>query len=161
MKSFKIEYLANRPDCVSACAAWDYGRWGVQKSNTSLENTIDRFTKSTNTGQIPLTLVMINTETDCPVAMGSLCEKDGTQWLDKTPWISSIYTLYRYRGLGLAKRIVKSLENEAKEMGYSELFLQSGSAASLYRSLCYQEVETVKTNATAAGTETLFVKTLI
>ena len=51
---------------------------------------------------IPLTLVVINLATDLPVAMGSLWIKDGTEWPEKTPWIASVYTLYRYRGLGLA-----------------------------------------------------------
>ena len=31
MDDFKMEYLADRPDCLQACAAWAYGRWGVQK----------------------------------------------------------------------------------------------------------------------------------
>jgi hypothetical protein len=46
--------------------------------------------------------------------MGSLWEKDGAEWPEKTPWIASIYTLYRYRGLGLglAKQLIKRLEEE-------------------------------------------------
>ena len=85
-------------------------------------------------------------------------EKDGTEWSEKTPWIASIYTLYRYRGLGLAKQLIKRLEEEARNIGFQEVYLQSGSAANFYRNLGYKEIETVKTKATAAGTETLFIK---
>jgi len=158
MSDFKIDYLANRPDCLHACAAWAYGRWGVQKTDGSLEQAISVFKKGMQKDKLPLTLIVINLETGLPVAMGSLWEKDGTEWSEKTPWIASIYTLYRYRGLGLAKQLIKRLEKEARNIGFQEVYLQSGSAANFYRNLGYMEIETVKTKATAAGTETLFIK---
>lgn len=158
MNDFKIDYLANRPDCLQACAAWAYGRWGVQKKDGSLDQAISVFKKGMQKDKLPLTLIVINLETDLPVAMGSLCDRDGTEWPEKTPWIASLYTLYRYRGLGLAKQLIKNLEEEAKNLGFQEVYLQSGSAANFYRNLRYQEIETVKTKATAAGTETLFIK---
>ena len=158
MSDFKIYYLANRPDCLHACAAWAYGRWGVQKTDGSLERAISVFKKGMQKDKLPLTLIVINLETGLPVAMGSLWEKDGTEWSEKTPWIASIYTLYRYRGLGLAKQLIKRLEEEARNIGFQEVYLQSGSAANFYRNLGYKEIETVKTKATAAGTETLFIK---
>ena len=158
MIDFKIDYLSNRPDCLHACAAWAYGRWGVQKKDGSLERAISIFKKGMQKDELPLTLIAINLETDLPVAMGSLWEKDGTEWSEKTPWIASIYTLYRYRGLGLAKQIIKCLEDEARNIGFQEVYLQSGSAANFYRNIGYQEIETVKTKETAAGTETLFIK---
>ena len=160
MHNFKIDYLAHRPECVHACAAWAYGRWGVQKKDGSLDKALRIFKQSMHQDNLPLTLVMINQETHLPVAMGSLWEDDGTQWPDKTPWIASIYTLYRYRGLGLAKRLIAHLEKKASSMGFEKVYLQSGSAAGFYRRLGYEEIETVKTNTTAAGTETLFIKQL-
>ncbi len=158
MSDFKIDYLANRPDCLYACAAWAYGRWGVQKKDGSLDRSISVFKKGMQKDKIPLTLIVINLETDLPVAMGSLWERDGTEWPEKTPWIASIYTLYRYRGLGLAKQLIKRLEEEARNIGFQEVYLQSGSAANFYRNLGYKEIQTVKTKTTAAGTETLFIK---
>ncbi len=158
MDDFKIEYLADRPDCLQACAAWAYGRWGVQKKDGSLERAISIFEGGMQKDTIPLTLVAINLATDLPVAMGSLWIKDGTEWPEKTPWIASVYTLYRYRGLGLAKQIIKRLEAEAINIGFQKVYLQSGSAANFYRNLGYEEIETIKTNVTASGTETLFIK---
>ena len=158
MNNFKIEYLADRPDCLQACAAWAYGRWGVQKKDRSLERAISIFEEGMQKDTIPLTLVAINLATDLPVAMGSLWIKDGNEWSEKTPWIASIYTLYRYRGLGLAKHIIKRLEAEAINIGFQKVYLQSGSAANFYRNLGYEEIETIKTNVTASGKETLFIK---
>ncbi len=158
MGNFKIEHLANRPDCIQACAAWAYGRWGVQKKEGSLDRAIRVFEKGAQKDNIPLTLIAINVETDLPVAMGSLWKTDGTEWPEKTPWIASIYTLYRYRSLGLAKNIINRLEEEAQKIGFAKVYLQSGSAASFYQDLGYKEIETLETKATAAGTETLFIK---
>lgn len=79
MNSFKIEYLADRPDCLQACAAWAYGRWGVQKKDGSLERAISIFEEGMQKDTIPLTLVAINLATDLLVAMGSLWIKDGTE----------------------------------------------------------------------------------
>lgn len=158
MSDFKIDYLANRPDCLHACAAWAYGRWGVQKKDGSLDQAISVFKQGMQKDRLPFTLIVINLETNLPVAMGSLWEKDGTEWSEKTPWIASIYILYRYRGLGLGKQLIKRLEEEARNIGFQEVYLQSGSAANFYRNLGYKEIEAVKTKATASGTETLFIK---
>jgi hypothetical protein len=55
MDDFKIEYLADRSDCLQACAAWAYGRWGVQKKDGSLERAISIFKVGT-----PLYIVLVN-----------------------------------------------------------------------------------------------------
>lgn len=158
MTSFRIENLAHRPDCIQACAAWAYGRWGVQRAHSSLEQSIAEFTKSAQEGQLPLTMIAVNTATDRPVAMGSLQETDGTTWPNQTPWIASIYTLYRYRGLGLASKLIKSLEATAQSMGFKEVYLQSGSAADFYLRLGYREIRRINTNETASGTASLLFK---
>jgi len=158
MSTFTIHYLADRPDCVQACAAWAYGRWGVQQQNTSLDFALHVFEQGAQKGRIPLTVVMINQATYLPVAMGSLWESDGTDWPDKTPWIASVYTLYRYRRQGLAARIIDRLEHEAARLGFSTVYLHSGSAAGYYRKLGYTELDQIPTQTTAAGTRTLFMK---
>lgn len=156
MSTFTIHYLADRPDCVQACAAWAYGRWGVQRKSGSLNFALHVFEQGAQKGRIPLTVVMINQATDLPVAMGSLWESDGTDWPGKTPWIASVYTLYRYRRQGLAARIIERLEHEAARLGFSTVFLHSGSAADYYRKLGYIELDQIPTQTTAAGTRTLF-----
>ncbi len=159
MGDYEIKYLADAPEHIQACAAWAYGRWGVQKKDSNLEHALSFFQKCAQTNQVPLTLIIINKENNLPIAMGSLWKTDGTEWPDKTPWIASVYTLYRYRKLGLATCLIARLEQEVKRLGFDKVYLQSGSAADFYRKLGYCEIETVQTNATLAGTETLFVKT--
>ena len=158
--SYTIDYLANYPEHLGACAAWGYGRWGVQKPHGSLERAIKHYKNALNTDKIPMTLVAIDTQTNLPIAMGSLVEQDGKDWAEHTPWIASIYTHYRRHGQGIARAMVARLEHEAKTLGFGHLHLYSGSAASLYIELGYQEIDSKPTTQTAAGVKIFFRKAL-
>lgn len=158
MTDFEIHYLSDKPQFIEACAAWAYERWGVQKIDSSLNRALERFNAGAQKEKLPLTFVAIEKNKDLPVGMGSLWENDGNRWQEKTPWIASIFTHYRYRGHGIARSIIQKLEIVAQELGYKEIYLKSGSAADYYPQLGYKVVETVKTDETAAGQETLFKK---
>jgi ribosomal protein S18 acetylase RimI-like enzyme len=158
MDNIQIHYLADKKEHINACSAWAYGRWGVQKENSSLEQTIKKFTEGAQKDALPLTLIATTSDTNLPVAMASLWKEDGDVWPDKTPWIASVYTLYRYRDLGLATRLIKELEQVAKNLNYDEIFLQSGSAKNLYIQMGYKELENIETCSTAVGQLTLLTK---
>lgn len=160
MSSFDIFYLAEKPECISACAAWAYGRWGVQRQNSSLDRALQKFSDGAQKEALPLTIISIDKKLGTPIGMGSLWENDGIHWPEVTPWIASVFTLYRYRNKGVAKAIIGRLEKEAKRLGFKEVYLQSGSAAMYNSKLGYRVLEIVETNETAAGTETLFKKAL-
>ena len=162
IEGFRIEYLADYPEHVQACAAWTFGRWGVQKKDGSLERALKTFQDGAQKDALPLTLIALNEKNEMPVAMISLWEKDGTIWTDDviTPWIACVYTHYRYRGRGLAGALLKRMEEEAKKIGFGQIYLQSGSAAGLYLENGYEAVETVKSDETKAGTQTLLKKIL-
>lgn len=160
VKGFRIEYLEDYPEYVEACAAWAYGRWGVQNKNGSLERSLGLFNDGAQKNAIPMTVIVVNEKNGLPVAMGSLREKDGEIWGGFTPWIASVYTLYRYRGLGIAGVIVQRLEDEARRLGFDNVYLMSGSAAGFYLKNGYKAVDMVKTGETKSGTQTLLVKNL-
>ena len=75
--------------------------------------------------------------------LGSLQKKDGIEWPDLTPFIASIFVLYRYRRNGIATKIIQTLEARGAALGHHELFLHSGAAADMYPNLGYTEVETI------------------
>ena len=155
---YDIVYLADRPDCVDACAAWAYGRWGVQMPDSSLERTQDYFAQCCQKDDLPLTLLAINRDTNLPVGMVSLWPQDGPGWSDKTPWISAVYTLYRYRGQRIAATLVERIQQEAKRLGFDKVHLQAGSAAEMYRKFGFREIDRRVTDTAAAGHEILFCK---
>ncbi|MGH1404667.1 MAG: GNAT family N-acetyltransferase [Alphaproteobacteria bacterium] len=159
--SFRVEYLADYPHFFKDCAAWSYGRWGVQDKNASLDRALSRFQNGSQKNDLPLTVIAINDKTDLPVAMGSLWSSEDTEkWDDLTPWIASVFTLYRYRNMGIASQIVDRLEQDAKRLGYEDIYLQSGSAADFYIGHGYSAIETIQTDQTAAGQQTLLKKAL-
>ncbi|WP_168173393.1 MULTISPECIES: GNAT family N-acetyltransferase [unclassified Thalassospira] len=158
--AFDIVYLADRPDCVDACAAWSFGRWGVQKPDSKLENVRAYFAQCSQKDDLPLTLLAINRETGLPIGMASLWPQDGTDWPEKTPWIAAVYTLYRYRGLGIARCLVNRLLGEAERLSIKTVYLKSGSAAEMYRSFGFKELDRQPSITAAAGYKTLFSKNI-
>jgi GNAT superfamily N-acetyltransferase len=158
--TFEIHFLADKPQHIEACAAWSYGRWGVQNPNSSLQKAIEYFSKCAQKEVIPITLIATRIDGDLPVAMGSVWEQDGEEWPQYSPWIASVFTLYRYRGLGLARDIIARLEQEAKNLGVEKLYLHSGSAADLYPKLGYSKIEEKETAFNSVGKLSLFSKDL-
>ncbi|MCP4395102.1 MAG: GNAT family N-acetyltransferase [Alphaproteobacteria bacterium] len=158
MVDFEICYLADKPEFTDACAAWAYGRWGVQKSDGSLVRAVSIFGKGVQKNRLPITMVVVNKKTKMPIGMGSLWDSDGDEWPDVTPFIAAVYVHYRYRGCGIGEAMVKRLEVEADRLGFSELYLKSGSAASYYTELGYKAIDSAKVETNAAGMETLFIK---
>ncbi|MBC04833.1 GNAT family N-acetyltransferase [Thalassospira sp.] len=156
--SYDVVYLADRPDCVDACAAWAYGRWGVQKPNSSLENARAYFAQCRQKDALPLTLLAINRETGLPIGMASLWPQDGTDWPEKTPWIAAVYTLYRYRGIGIARCLVNRLLDEAERLAIKTVYLKSGSAAEMYRGFGFEELDRQPSLTAEEGYKTLFYK---
>ena len=67
---------------------------------------------------------------------------------------------YRYRKLGIARAIVKRLEEEALRLGFENVYLYSGSAADLYLKLGYALIDEEETHKSAAGYHRLFEKKL-
>lgn len=160
MIEFEIRYLEDKLQHTKACAAWAYGRWGVQKEDGSLDRALMRYSEGAQKGALPLTFIAVDKVTGLPIGMGSLWDNDGDEWSECTPWIASVFTLYRYRGQGVARALIARLEVEAKRLGFKEVFLKSGSAAGYYPALGYEALETIPVATCAAGKETLFRKNI-
>ena len=139
MLQIEIKDLKDVPEFAEACAAWSYGYWGVHNPNKSFKSALELFTAKDKPEGLPITVVVINKESNTPVAMGSLLLQDGDDWPDNKPWIAYIYTTDRFRGHGLAKVIVEELEIKTKSLGYDKVYLHSSSAVDMYLKFGYQE----------------------
>lgn len=159
-QDYRIAYLVDHPEHIDACAAWSYGRWGATVPGASFSRAKDRFTAGAQENDTPLTIIAIDTKTNCPIAMGSIWDKDGDEWPDLTPWIAAVFVHHRYRDQSLARAIIKELETAAKALGHKQIHLHSGSAAPMYEKLGYTAIETKINTDNAAGTSTLFTKKL-
>lgn len=84
---------------------------------------------------IKYAIVAYNNST--PIACGAIKEFDS-----RSMEVKRMYSLPEYRGKGLASKILKSLEDWARELGYQYCVLETGKkqpeAISLYRKSGYQ-----------------------
>jgi predicted N-acetyltransferase YhbS len=157
--AYTLHALSGRPQHVEACAAWAYGRWGVQRPEGSLARALALFRAAAEGGgALPLTWVAEDGR-GLPIGMGSLWARDGSAWPQHTPWVAALYTHYRWRGRGVARAILARIEEAARALGHTALYLQSGSAASYYPPLGYEVLATAPAD-TEAGTLTLMRKGL-
>lgn len=64
---------------------------------------------------------------------------------NKTVEVKRMYTLEEYRGQGIASKVLKELETWAKDLGYTNVVLETGrtmeSAIGLYRSKGYHVID--------------------
>ena len=161
MSGFLIEYLADYPKAIGACASWDFGRWDVRKKGATLEASFKLFAQAAQKDRLPLTVVAIDEGDQLPVAMGSLWEQDGAEWSKVTPWIASLYVHHLFRGQGIARAIVKRLEDEARRLGYEEVYLKTGNAGAMYEIFGYSEIDQQASKYTKLGMRSLYKKDLI
>lgn len=76
---------------------------------------------------------------DIPVGCVSFKKYDG-----KCAEVKRVFVRGKYRGKGVAKKLMELLENAAREQGYSYLILESGeplvAAMALYRKFGYKKI---------------------
>ena len=157
---YKIIYLADYPEYIETCAAWHFTAWGVKSDKRTLRKDIKKFENSIEKNSIPLTILCLDKKRNVPVAMGAIWEKDSDYWTEITPWITGIYVHEDYRKQGLAKSILCKLEQDAKRIGISNIYLTASAAVGLYEKMKYEIQETRDAPETPTGKQTLFVKDL-
>lgn len=60
----------------------------------------------------------------------------------RNPWLASVYVPPEARGRGVAKLLVRAVEDAARRLGYARLHLFTASVPALYASLGWQARET-------------------
>jgi GNAT superfamily N-acetyltransferase len=115
-----IKYLADHPAYINKCAEWSFKVWGRFNPNATIEKSIDIFTRHCNKDKTPLTLLAI--ENNRLIGMASLKDDDGLV-SELKPWLASLYVDESLRGKGIAKELVDSIKQKAKELGYKSLYL--------------------------------------
>ncbi len=76
-----------------------------------------------------------------PVGMASLVVDDMSDRRELTPWLASVYVLPEWRGRGIASRLVRRVEEEARAHGVERFYLYTPDQQALYRRLGWQDVE--------------------
>lgn len=117
----RIVYLSELSQLVGLCAWWAFKTWGKYNPSYTLTKRIESFAQHCNTEQIPLTVLYLN-EDGLPLGMASLRDNDGIR-PDLSPWLGSVYVDTLYRGKGIGARLVREIENIARQLGHETIYL--------------------------------------
>lgn len=117
----KIDLLKNHlhtiPDLVKT---WYDGLGKIWLPDVPLQEVARRFHEHANSDKMPLTYVALHEGQFA--GMCSLRENDGIL-PELTPWLGSLAVKTEYQGQGIARKLIEIVKQEAKKMGFTELYL--------------------------------------
>lgn len=117
----KIDFLKHHPDAIPTLATiWHQVLGSIWVPDISIDHVKLRFQEHLNDSRLPLTLVAFCD--DQPIAMCSLRDNDGIR-SDLTPWLGSLVVHPDYQRQGIAPKLINSIKQKAKQLGFNKLFL--------------------------------------
>lgn len=138
--TLEITSLSERPAFIDACSAWTFGQWGVYSRRT-LEETRLLFASAAHGSGLPLTRVAH--EGDRPFGMASLFDNDCARRPDLRPWLAAVFVHPDHRGRGIAGRLIKAIEQDARARGETRLYLITADHQALYEGHGWHRTGTV------------------
>ncbi|MFN6971928.1 MAG: GNAT family N-acetyltransferase [Rheinheimera sp.] len=138
----RIDYLANHSKLIPELSTLLYNEWAdlYQAAGLTQQDLTAALELRCTTDQLPLTLVAIAADGQLLGAGSIKLDEPGTK-AGLSPWLGGIYVKANQRGLGLGALIVTALEDKARELGVSALYLSADTAEGFYLRLGWQTLE--------------------
>jgi len=138
----KVEPLATNPKFIPTIARWYVEEWGDTEYVQSKEKEINKLKAYLNERGVPIVLTAIMDEE--VVGVVQLKEYEMEIYPNFQYWLGGVYVSKIYRGKGIAKSLVMSAIQKAKELGISKLFLQTEYlSGGMYAELGWSKIEEV------------------
>jgi GNAT superfamily N-acetyltransferase len=134
---FSIVLLADHPSLVPEIGEMRWREWG--QDETSLATWIDVTAREAGDEDLPVTLVA---QDDSGRALGAvgLGEADDAlteeERRHRQPWLLGLVVRRDQRNLGVGRRLVVALEGLARDRGWSEVWVATGSDAVEFYQRC-------------------------
>jgi predicted N-acetyltransferase YhbS len=135
----RIVPLVERPDLVDQVAVWGFTEWGHLNPGETLEQRRGRIRGKMNVDRVPVAFVALD-NADGIVGTASLIFDD-LEGDPRNPWLASVFVPAEHRGRGIASALVRTVEDAARRIGYSRLYLFTTSASALYAGLGWRALE--------------------
>lgn len=135
----RIVPLVERPDLVEQVSAWGFAEWGHLNPGQTLEERTVRIRGKMNVDRAPIAFVALDEE-DRIAGTASLIFDD-LEGDPRNPWLASVFVPPEYRKKGIASALVRTVEDAARRLGYSRLYLFTSSAPTLYAGLGWRALE--------------------
>lgn len=135
----KVVPLVERPDLVEQVSAWGFAEWGHLNPGQTLEERTARIRGKMNVDRVPIAFVALDEEGRI-VGTASLIFDD-LEGDPRNPWLASVFVSPERRKKGIASALVRTVEDAARRIGYSRLYLFTSSAPTLYAGLGWRALE--------------------
>lgn len=135
----RIVPLVERPDLVEQVSAWGFAEWGHLNPGQTLEERTIRIRGKMNVDRVPIAFVALDEE-DRIAGTASLIFDD-LEGDPRNPWLASVFVPPEHRKKGIASALVRTVEDAARRLGYTRLYLFTSSASTLYAGLGWRALE--------------------
>ena len=135
----RVVPLVERPDLVEQVSAWGFAEWGHLNPGQTLEQRTVRVRGKMNVDRVPIAFVALDEE-DRIAGTASLIFDD-LEGDPRNPWLASVFVPSEHRKKGIASALVRTVEDAARRLGYSRLYLFTSSAPTLYAGLGWRALE--------------------
>lgn len=132
---------------------WQYNWWG-KRDNYTIEQVISYMEHSLFENRIPQTFVALLDNIPVGMYQFSMSE-DLDHRPDIFPWLVNVFVEEEYRGKGICRQLMLSVEKHAKDINIKELFLYTKHIG-LYEKFGWTFVEEVKTFRESSPIERLY-----
>jgi predicted N-acetyltransferase YhbS len=135
----RIAPLVERPDLAAQVAAWGFAEWGHLNPGQTLEQRVIRIKGKMNVDRVPIAFVALDDDGGI-VGTASLIFDD-LEGDPRNPWLASVYVPPEQRKKGIASALVQTVEDAARRLGYTRLYLFTSTAPKLYADLGWRPLE--------------------
>jgi len=135
----KIVPLVERPDLAAQVTAWGFAEWGYHNPGQTLESRAVEIKEAMNVDRVPIAFVALGDD-DGIVGTASLIFDD-LEGDPRNPWLASVYVPPEHRQKGIASALVRTVEDAARRLGYTRLYLFTSTAPKLYAGLGWRPLE--------------------
>ncbi len=141
-----IDCLADHKEVIPELAAWFFREWSPLYADKTIDDVRNAIAERTNRNTIPVALVAFEGAT----LVGTVCLKahDMDTRPDLSPWLAGLYIAEPYRGRGRGTALVKAIEQKARELRVSKLYLYTPSAQSFYLRMAWCVAESTEYHGT-------------
>ncbi len=117
----QIHHLFDHPKHIRLVAQWIYNEFWAGKAGYSAETFEMLLRQADNPDRIPLSLIAL--ADGQPVGTVNLVHTDSETRPDLHPWLAALVVVPEYRHFGIGSALVRALMLEARELGFSALYL--------------------------------------
>jgi predicted N-acetyltransferase YhbS len=135
----RIAPLVERPDLAAQVAAWGFAEWGYLNPGETLAQRMIRIEGKMNVDRVPIAFVALDDDGGI-VGTASLIFDD-LEGDPRNPWLASVYVPPEQRKKGVASALVRTVEDAARRLGYTRLYLFTSTAPKLYADLGWRPLE--------------------